>query len=127
MAKPHTQFTVNDVISLKMQSGEEILGRYQGVTPYHICVEKPHTNAGIPDARDPRRIQFTLMPYMFTANSPDSTVKYIDLNHVTCAEKADQVNANRWLTHTTGIVTTGAMPSPAPAGNGQPQKKVISG
>jgi hypothetical protein len=84
----------NDVVSMKLSSGEEIIGRYQREDDNSIFVTKPvvliMNNQGI-----------SMAPYMFTVN-PDADYCFNKKN-VTTQAATDAEISKQYLTQTSGI------------------------
>ena len=86
--------TNGDVVTLKLTSGEEIVGRYVEETAHGIKIEKPMVLAAGPQG-------LGMAPYVFTVN-PDRAVT---INHPAIAMQAqtDKAMADQYLQSTTGI------------------------
>jgi hypothetical protein len=86
--------TVGEVITLKLTSGEEIVGKLTEETAAHYKLSRPMV-IGM-GAQGPG-----LMPYLFTVH-PDKEIK-LAKGTVTVAESTDETFAKQFLESTTGI------------------------
>lgn len=84
----------NEVITLKLTSGEEIVAKLEKETDTHYVLSKP-TVIGM-GAKGPG-----LMPYLFTV-SQDRSIP-LAKSTVTVAVPSDKEFANQYLSSTTGI------------------------
>ena len=92
-----TQAKLNDVISVKMVGGDEVLGRMNDEnTDNYIELNKPLLVMMAQQG-------FGLVPYMLTAG-PDAKIK-IDRQHVVAFTKTIDEVAKAYLKQTTGIIT----------------------
>lgn len=83
-----------DTVSLKLSSGEEIIGRLEEETAKHYKLSKPlMLTMG--------QQGLGLAPYMFTI-SPDTKVN-INANNVICISKTEEDMAKQYIQSTTGI------------------------
>jgi len=89
-------YEVNDVVSIKLSSGEELVGKLVEEGPEVVTLAKPlmlsMTQKGM-----------GLAPYMFTVN-PESTIKFNDKNIITIVKTMDTM-AKQYIQSTTGLVT----------------------
>jgi hypothetical protein len=91
LEKPKTQ---GDVVTVKLNSGEEIIARFEGETATGVKITKPMmlsmSQQGV-----------GMMPYMFTVNPNTSIV----INHTAIAvlSTTDPDFAKQYTTSTTGI------------------------
>jgi len=89
-------YEVNDVVSIKLSSGEEIVGKLIEEGPEVVTLAKPlmlsMTQKGM-----------GLAPYMFTVN-PETTIKFNDKNIITIV-KTMETMAKQYIQSTTGLVT----------------------
>lgn len=83
-----------EVITLKLTSGEELVGKLVEETTAHYKLSKPLVIGHTPKGPG-------LMPYLFTVN-PDKDIKILK-TAVTVAETTDKEFANQYLQGTTGI------------------------
>lgn len=87
-------FATNEVVSLKLVSGEEIIARFEEETPTGYRISKPTmitmTQGGI-----------GLMPYMFTVD-PDRDI-VIGHQAVVVISATEKVFADQYIQGTTGI------------------------
>jgi len=85
-----------DTVSLKLSSGEEVIGRLEEETKESIKLHKPlmltMSQQGI-----------GLAPFMFTA-SPDATIT-LKQSKVICVVKTIDEMSKQYISNTTGIVT----------------------
>ena len=86
--------SVNEVITLKLTSGEEIVAKLIEETDTYYKLSKPMV-IGMGQAGP------GLMPYLFTVN-PDKEVK-LSKATVTVAEATDKTFADQFVQRTTGI------------------------
>jgi len=89
-------YTVGDVVSIKLSSGEEMIARLEAEDSNHVTVKKPlmlmATEQGMGFA-----------PYMFTVN-PESKIK-LKINSIICIVKSAKDAADMYIKQTTGIAT----------------------
>ena len=89
-------YEVNDVVSIKLSSGEELIGKLVEEGPEVVTLAKPlmlsMTQKGM-----------GLAPYMFTVN-PESTIKFNHKNIITIVKTMDTM-AKQYIQSTTGLVT----------------------
>jgi hypothetical protein len=90
-------FTSGDVISLKLISGEEVVGRLEEETATGFKITKPMVISMTPKGPG-------LMPFLFTVN-PDSAV-VINHSAVAVAATPDKGFADQYIQSTTGIHLT---------------------
>lgn len=89
-------YTVGDVVSIKLSSGEETVARLEEIKSEHVVVKKPlmlvagENGAG-------------LAPFMFTVD-PDAKFE-ISLNSIICIVKTVKDAADMYIQATTGIQT----------------------
>jgi hypothetical protein len=86
--------SIGEVITLKLTSGEEIIGKLADDTATHYKLSKPMVIAM--GAKGPG-----LMPYLFTV-APDKDVK-LNKTTVVVAEATDKQFADQFIQSTTGI------------------------
>lgn len=86
--------SIGEVITLKLTSGEEIVGKLADDTATHFKLSKPMVIAM--GAKGPG-----LMPYLFTV-APDKDIK-LNKNTVVVAEATDKQFADQFIQSTTGI------------------------
>lgn len=89
-------YTVGDVVSIKLSSGEEMIARLAAEDDKHVTVTKPlmlmATEQGMGFA-----------PYMFTV-SPESKIK-LKINSIICIVKSAKDAGDMYIKQTTGIAT----------------------
>ena len=86
--------SAGEVITLKLTSGEELVGKLVEETAVHFKLSKPLVIGHTPKGPG-------LMPYLFTV-SPDKDIK-ISKTAVTVAEATDEEFAKQYIQGTTGI------------------------
>jgi hypothetical protein len=89
-----TPYKEQDVVSMKLASGEEILGKLESETDAKLKVSKPF-------ALVPSQQGLGLMPYMLSV-SPDAKVE-INKTNVVCIAKTEQGIASQYFQQTTGL------------------------
>ncbi|MDA7834208.1 hypothetical protein N9A25_00235 [bacterium] len=91
-----TPYQNGDTVSLKLSSGEEVIGRLEEETKDSIKLHKPlmltMSQQGI-----------GLAPFMFTAN-PDASIT-LKQDKVICIVKTIDEMSKQYISNTTGIVT----------------------
>lgn len=91
-----TPYQNGDTVSLKLSSGEEVIGRLEEETKDSIKLHKPlmltMSQQGI-----------GLAPFMFTAN-PDTSIT-LKQDKVICIVKTIDEMSKQYISNTTGIVT----------------------
>jgi hypothetical protein len=88
------KFTQNEVISLKVSSGEEILGRYVREDDRYFYLSKPNVLMMNPQGMG-------MVPYMFTVN-PDEDYAITKASIITISRTSSDV-AKQYLSKTSGI------------------------
>lgn len=83
-----------DVVTLKLTSGEELIGRYVEETSSGVKVERPMILAAGPQG-------LGMAPYVFTVN-PDRAIT-INYHAVAMQAVTDKAMADQYLQSTTGI------------------------
>lgn len=83
-----------DTISIKLTSGEELIGRLDKEEGNNIVLHKPLMVAVTQQG-------LGLAPFMFTVN-PDSKIK-INTDRVVCIVKSDSEFSKQYISNTTGI------------------------
>lgn len=82
-----------DIVSIKLISGEEIIGRLDEDTPEHVRLDRPKSvtigNEGL-----------GMMPFMFLSGSETVFIKHIHIIVMVMAEKSA---ADQYVQGTTGI------------------------
>jgi hypothetical protein len=90
-------YEVNDVVSVKLSSGEEIVGKLVEEGPEVITIAKPLMLAHTPKGMG-------LAPYMMTVNPETAQLKFSDRNIITIS-KTMETMAKQYIQSTTGLVT----------------------
>lgn len=89
-------YKVNDVVSIKLSSGEELVGKLVDENPETVTLSKPlmlsMTQKGM-----------GLAPYMFTVN-PETNITFNEKNIITLT-KTMETMAKQYIQSTTGLVT----------------------
>ena len=89
-------YTMGDTVSIKLNSGEEMIARIEAEDSTHVSVTKPlmlmATEQGM-----------GLAPFMFTV-SPEAKIK-LKLNSIICIVKSAKDAADMYIKQTTGIQT----------------------
>jgi hypothetical protein len=89
-------YELNDVVSIKLSSGEELVGKLLEETHDTITLSKPlmlsMTQQGM-----------GLAPYMFTVN-PESKISFNEKNIITIVKTMDTM-AKQYIQSTTGLIT----------------------
>ena len=89
-------YTMGDTVSIKLNSGEEMIARIEAEDSTHVTVMKPlmlmATEQGM-----------GLAPFMFTV-SPEAKIK-LKLNSIICIVKSAKDAADMYIKQTTGIQT----------------------
>lgn len=87
-------YKVGDVVSLKLSSGEEVIGSLEDENPSFYTLKKPLMVAATQQG-------LGLAPFMFTVN-PESKVP-VNRNNVLCLAKTDKDMASQYIQSTTGL------------------------
>lgn len=91
-----TPYKINDVVSIKLSSGEELVGKLVDESGDTVTLSKPlmlsMTQKGM-----------GLAPYMFTVD-PESKISFNQKNIITLA-KTMETMAKQYIQSTTGLVT----------------------
>ena len=89
-------YSMGDTVSIKLNSGEEMIARIEAEDSTHVSVTKPlmlmATEQGM-----------GLAPFMFTV-SPEAKIK-LKLNSIICIVKSAKDAADMYIKQTTGIQT----------------------
>jgi hypothetical protein len=85
--------TVGEVVSIKLISGEEIIGRLDEETSEHVKLNKPKSVSIGPQG-------LGMMPFMFLAGADTVTIKQ---NHVIVMAAAAKDASDQYIQGTTGI------------------------
>lgn len=91
-----TPYEINDVISIKLSSGEELVGKLLEETHDTITLSKPLMLSMTPKGMG-------LAPYMFTVN-PETKISFNQKNIITVV-KTMETMAKQYIQSTTGLVT----------------------
>lgn len=91
-----TPYKVGDTVSLKLSSGEEIVGRLDAEDETYYTLRKPMVLIAQPEG-------LGLAPYMYSV-SPDSKFM-LRTNSVSCLSKTQEEISKQYTKTTTGIVT----------------------
>lgn len=86
--------TAGEVVTIKLTSGEEIIGRLEEETPTHYKLGKPLVLTASPQG-------LGMAPYLFTV-SPDKSVP-LNKSTVTVILTTDKQFADQYIQGTTGI------------------------
>ena len=89
------QYKKNDIVSLKLTSGEEMVARLEAETETEITIVKPYMLIANPDG------QVGLAPFMFTV-TPDAKFK-LKINNVICIVKSAKDASDMYVKQSTGI------------------------
>jgi hypothetical protein len=92
-----TPYKVNDVVSLKLSSGEEIVGKLIEETSDTVTIAKPLMLAQTQQGMG-------LAPYMFTVDPEKAQLKFNERNIITVS-KTMETMAKQYIQSTTGLVT----------------------
>jgi hypothetical protein len=88
---------MGDTVSIKLNSGEEMIARIEAEDSNHVTVTKPLMLMATENGMG-------LAPFMFTV-SPEAKIK-LKLNSIICIVKSAKDAADMYIKQTTGIVTT---------------------
>jgi small nuclear ribonucleoprotein (snRNP)-like protein len=91
-----TPYKIGDTVSLKLSSGEEIVGRLDAEDETYYTLRKPMVLIAQPEG-------LGLAPYMYSV-SPDSKFM-LRTNSVSCLSKTQEEISKQYTKTTTGIVT----------------------
>ena len=91
-----TPYKIGDTVSLKLSSGEEIVGRLDAEDEAYYTLRKPMVLIAQPEG-------LGLAPYMYSV-SPDSKFM-LRTNSVSCLSKTQEEISKQYTKTTTGIVT----------------------
>jgi len=99
-------FEQNDVVTLKLSNGDELIARFASLTESQITISKPMLMVL---GQDPRTGQpgIQIVPFWMVGGEKDG--KYpINRNHVLCMVKANAEAAKGYMAHTTGLTIPGS-------------------
>jgi hypothetical protein len=88
-----------DVVTLKLSTGEEVIGKYEADEKDGISISKPLVLTAGPQGG------LALTPYMFTA---DASAVVFKNHHVICVAASLKQANDQYFQATTGIQTVGA-------------------
>ncbi len=88
-----------DVVTIKISTGEEVIGKYEGDEKDGMKVARPLVLAAGPNGN------IALAPYMFTA---DSSAVIFKAQHVICVAPSIKQAQDQYIQATTGIQTVSA-------------------
>jgi len=89
-----TPYKNGDTVSLKLNSGEEVIAKLEDETSSHIKVSKPLMVAATQQG-------LGLAPFMFTAD-PEASIK-LNLTSISCITKTEKDMASQYVQNTTGL------------------------
>ena len=92
-----TPYKENDIVSIKLSSGEEIVGKLVEETSDGFTISKPLMLAQTPKGMG-------LAPYMFTVDPEKAQLKFNEKNVITIT-KTMSTMAKQYIQSTTGLVT----------------------
>lgn len=92
-----TPYKENDIVSIKLSSGEEIVGKLVEETSDGFTISKPLMLAQTPKGMG-------LAPYMFTVDPEKAQLKFNEKNVITVT-KTMETMAKQYIQSTTGLVT----------------------
>ena len=92
-----TPYKENDVVSIKLSSGEEIVGKLVSEDAGTITLAKPLMLAQTPQGMG-------LAPYMFTVDPEKAQLTFNEKNIITVS-KTMETMAKQYIQSTTGLVT----------------------
>lgn len=87
-------YKMNDVISIKLSSGEEMIARAEKETKDELTVVKPYILIAAENG-------MALAPYMFTVET-DAKIK-LKINNIICIVKSAKDAADMYIKQSTGI------------------------
>ena len=90
-------YEVNDVVSIKLSSGEEIVGKLVEEGPEVVTISKPLMLAHTPQGMG-------LAPYMMTVDPEKTQLKFKERNIITITKTMDTMS-KQYIQSTTGLVT----------------------
>ena len=92
-----TPYEVNDVVSIKLSSGEELVGKLIEEGPEVVTIAKPLMLAQTAKGMG-------LAPYMFTVDPEKAQLRFNHTNIITMT-KTMETMAKQYIQSTTGLVT----------------------
>jgi hypothetical protein len=90
-------YAINDVVSIKLSSGEEVIGKLLEETPETVTLSKPLMLAQTAKGMG-------LAPYMFTVDPEKAQLKFNEKNIITVT-KTMETMAKQYIQSTTGLIT----------------------
>lgn len=99
MIKDNLPYKIGDVVTLKINSGEEVIGRLESENEYDTVLSKPQAFMMGPQG-------LGLVPYLFSA--PESAKVGIRTSSINTIIKTVDAVANQYLKQTTGLVLPNA-------------------
>lgn len=97
---------VNDVASLKLSNGDELIAKIVDISADHIGLSKPML---MMLAQDPRTGQpgVSMVPFWMVGGDRDARYP-ISKNHIVCMVKANTDATNSYIQQTTGLTIPGS-------------------
>ena len=89
-----TSYKVGDIVSIKLNSGEEMIAKFEEQTATHIILKKPLILVAAEKG-------VGLSPFMFTV-SPEAKVR-LNINSIICVVESAKDASNTYISQTTGI------------------------
>jgi len=94
-----TPYTIGDVVSIKLSSGEEMIARLDSENDTTVIVSKPYILIAAQNG-------MALAPYMFTV-SPDTKIK-LKINNIICVVKSAKDASDMYIKQSTGLTVANA-------------------
>jgi hypothetical protein len=100
------QFSPNDVVTVKLSSGEEVIAKFCRDTPASFVIAKPLTMTLMQVPGQPGQGAVAFVPFMLGIN--ETAEIYLNKNCVVAMAHAQQAAASGYMRNTTGL----EMPTP---------------
>ena len=94
-----TPYTIGDVVSIKLSSGEEMIARLDSENDTTVIVSKPYILIAAQNG-------MALAPYIFTV-SPDTKIK-LKINNIICVVKSAKDASDMYIKQSTGLTVANA-------------------
>lgn len=100
-----TAMKPNDIISIKLVSGEELIAKLTSIEPGHVVITKPLMISLGQDRSGNVGIQ--MLPYFLLCGEPDAKLTISDAHILTKTHANDQAK-NGYIQNTSGLTIAGA-------------------
>ena len=93
-----SKYSVGDIVSVRLSTGEEVVGKVAETTDERLTLERPRQVQYVPTSNG-----ITLLPYIFSVD-PDKTLEF-NMAHVIVVTETMKEMKDHYIQITTGITT----------------------